>query len=62
MGWRGYNEQLALLPLLESGAWEVEFSSHYVASRMAAEFAGSAIAGLALHPGAFETSLWLRRV
>jgi hypothetical protein len=58
--WRGYNEQLGVLALL-GGGWQVEFASHYVATRMAEQLADSAVAGLALPEGAFETSLWLSK-
>ncbi|MGF1608648.1 MAG: class I SAM-dependent methyltransferase [Kiloniellales bacterium] len=59
--WRGYNEQLGVLPLLLGGAWEVLFASHYVATRMKDSLARSAVAGLPLPQGARESSLWLRR-
>ena len=59
--WRGYNEQLAVLPLLFGGGWEVLFSSHYAASRMTAAVASSAVADLPLSAGAFESGLWLRK-
>ena len=59
--WRGYNEQLAVPPLLYGGGWEAVFSSHYVATRMAGELAASAAGALQLNPGAVESSLWLRR-
>ena len=59
--WRGYNEQLGVVPLLLGGAWEVDFASHYVVTRMKETVARSAVAGLPLVPGARESSLWLRR-
>lgn len=63
--WRGYNEQLALLPLLLGGGFEVLFSSRYAVTRMAAEIEESVIARLPLGTGAaepvpYESSLWLR--
>jgi hypothetical protein len=58
--WRGYNEQLGVLPLLRDTGWEVIFASHYVATRMAEAVAGSAVAPLPLAPEAHESSLWLR--
>ena len=59
--WRGYTEQNGLAGWLLGGGCEVVFSSHYALTRMdAAKRPG--IAGLALPEGAFETSLWLRRV
>ena len=59
--WRGYNEQLGVLPLLLDDAWEVLFASHYVATRMAAALEGSVAARLPLAPGAIESSLWLKK-
>ncbi len=59
--WRGYNEQLGVLPLLLGGAWEVLFASHYVATRMTAAFEGSVAARLPLAPEAIESSLWLMK-
>ena len=59
--WRGYNEQLAVLPLILAGGWEVVFASHFVATRMAEAVAASAAGRLPLVPGARESSLWLRR-
>ncbi len=59
--WRGYNEQLGVLPLLLDGAWEVLFASHYVATRMTAAIESSVAARLPLDPGVLESSLWLRK-
>jgi len=59
--WRGYNEQLAVLPLLVGGAWRPRFASHYVATRMPAALAGSAVARLPLAEGARESALWLAK-
>jgi len=58
--WRGYNEQSAVALLLD-GRWEPLFASRYVATHMADRIEDSAVARLPLLPGAFETSLWLRR-
>ena len=59
--WRGYNEQLAVVPLLLGGGWKLLFASHYVATRMH----GRVAAGRAHLPpivaGARESSLWLER-
>lgn len=60
--WRGYNEQLAVAPLLASGAWTVEFASHYAVTRMAERVARSVAAGLPLSDGAVESGFWLRKV
>jgi hypothetical protein len=58
--WRGYNEQLAVGPLL-AGGWDVLFASHYAATRLGPRVAASIAAGLPLLPGAYESSLWLER-
>lgn len=59
-GWRGYNEQSGVAALLD-GRWEVLFASRYAVTHMADRLRESVIAQLPLLPGAFETSLWLRR-
>jgi hypothetical protein len=58
--WRGYNEQAAIAPLLHAG-WQVVFASRYAVTRLRAAVEGSVAAELPLLPGAFESSLWLRR-
>jgi len=58
--WRGYNEQSGVAALL-AVHWELLFASRYVATRMSDRIEDSIIAQLPLLPGAFETSLWLRR-
>jgi len=60
-GWRGYNEQLGLGPLLLGGGFELLFASRYVVTRLARALARSPVEGLPLLPGAFESSVWLRR-
>ncbi len=59
--WRGYNEQLAVLPLLVGGGWTVRFASRYVASRLTDDLARSVIGGLPLVEGAWESSLWISK-
>ncbi len=59
--WRGYNEQLGVLPLILGDAWEVVFASHYVTTRMAEAVEASVVARLPLPAGAAESSLWIRR-
>ncbi len=59
--WRGYNEQLAVLPLLVGGGWTVRFASRYVASRMPRDLGRSAVAELPLAEGAWESSLWISK-
>lgn len=58
--WRGYNEQLAALPLLTSGAYRALFASRYVQTRMAKELAASLVATLPCHNN-LATSLWLEK-
>lgn len=58
--WRGYNEQLLVGALL-GGGYELLFSSSYVVRHMAETFHRSRVAALPLVPGAFESSLWLRK-
>ena len=59
--WRGYTEQNGLAGWILGGAFSPVFSSHYALTRMAAA-KRPGIARLPLPEGAFETSLWLRRV
>jgi predicted O-methyltransferase YrrM len=59
--WRGYNEQLVILPLLAGGAYRPLFASRYVETRMKAETAASLIATLPSSK-APATSLWLEKV
>ena len=60
--WRGYNEQQAVAALLCGGErFEPLFASRYVTRFMAERLAQSAVSSLPLPPGAFESSLWLRR-
>ncbi len=58
--WRGYNEQLAILPLMTGGAYRPLFASRYVQTRMQEETAASLVATL---PGFnnLATSLWLEK-
>ncbi|MEM7169131.1 MAG: class I SAM-dependent methyltransferase [Pseudomonadota bacterium] len=60
-GWRAYNEQQGILPLLWSGNWEIVFASHYVATRMSKTLEGSLLAEITKPIDAVESSLWLRR-
>ena len=60
--WRGYNEQLGAAALLQGGAYEILFSSHYAVTRLQNSFEETVAAGLPLNKGALETSLWLRRL
>lgn len=60
--WRGYNEQQALAAHVLGGDYEVVFASHYVARTMIDALADTPIPGLPMVTGAFESSLWLRKV
>ena len=60
--WRAFNEQLGVLALLQGGGYAPVFSSRYAATRMADRLAKSAVARLPLMPGAWESSLWLRKL
>lgn len=57
--WRGYNEQGAMAGLIASGAYEVLWSSHYVATRMESRLERSPLRELPRNKHAIETSLWL---
>ncbi len=60
--WRGYNEQLAVAPLVTGGGYRPLFASHYAVTRMADAVANSTAGGLPLLPGAIESSLWLEKL
>ena len=55
--WRGYNEQLAIAPLLHAN--EIVFASRYIVTRMAGDYARNVVARLPAFPGALPSSLWL---
>ncbi|MDH3235828.1 MAG: class I SAM-dependent methyltransferase [Alphaproteobacteria bacterium] len=57
--WRGYNEQLALIPMLLGGGWTPLFASHYVETRMTAPLAATLVARLPNPEAAPSSSLWL---
>jgi hypothetical protein len=61
-GWRNYNEQQGVLPLLISGAWRPLFSSVWATRRMSERLAASAIARLPRPADAIATSLWMEKV
>ncbi len=60
--WRGYNEQLGVALMLLGDAFEIQWSSHYATRALADAVAGSAAGALHLGQGAFETSLWLKKL
>jgi hypothetical protein len=59
--WRGYNEQTVVAALLLGGCCEIIFASHWLATRRGAWLRAAGLDRLPLLPGAFESSLWLRR-
>lgn len=61
-GWRNYNEQQGVLPLLASGAWRPLFSSVWATRRMGERLAASVVARLPQPADAMATSLWLEKV
>lgn len=60
--WRGYNEQLAIIPMLSGGGWNPIFASHYAETRMAAALEASPVASLPNPEGAPASSLWLEKL
>jgi hypothetical protein len=60
-GWRAYNEQLGVVPLLATGAYAPIFSSVWVSQRLGARVAESVVARLPMPTGAMATSLWLEK-
>ncbi len=60
-GWRAYNEQQGVVPLLTSGAFRPLFSSVWAERRMADRLATSVIARLPRPPDAMPASLWLEK-
>ena len=59
--WRGYNEALLIGALIQGGGYDIVFASRYVATRCAGLLERSVIVRLPLKPGAYESSLWLRK-
>ncbi len=60
-GWRAYNEQQGVVPLLTSGAFKPLFSSVWAERRMADRLAASVISRLPRPPDALPASLWLEK-
>jgi hypothetical protein len=60
-GWRAYNEQQGVLPLLTTGAFVPLFSSVWATQRLGQRLARSAVASLPQPPEAIATSLWLEK-
>jgi len=59
--WRGYNEQLGVIPMLLGDGWTTLFASHYVETRMTAPLAATLIPRLPNPERAPNTSLWLQK-
>ncbi len=59
--WRGYNEQQALPLLLAGGGWQLDFASHYAATRLTAKV-DQALGALPRAKGAHPASIWLTRL
>ncbi|MBX9945320.1 MAG: class I SAM-dependent methyltransferase [Reyranella sp.] len=60
-GWRNYNEQQGVLPLLATGAYVPLFSSVWAEQRMSERLATSVVARLPRPADAMPTSLWLEK-
>ena len=60
-GWRAYNEQQGVLPLLTTGAYEPLFSSVWAHQRLADRLERSVVARLPRPSEALSTSLWLAK-
>ena len=58
-GWRAYNEQQGVLPLLTTAAYEQLFSSVWARQRLADRIGRSVVARLPRPSEAVATSLWL---
>jgi predicted O-methyltransferase YrrM len=59
--WRGYNEQVAVGALLQGGAFEIAFASHWLRTRRPRRLAAGVMARLPRSPAARDSSLWLRK-
>ncbi len=60
-GWRAYNEQQGIAPLLASGAYRPVFSSAWVERRLADRLSSSVVPRLPRLPDAIAASLWLEK-
>jgi hypothetical protein len=60
-GWRNYNEQQGVLPLLTTGAYKPLFSSVWAERRLEERLARSVVARLRRLPDALPASLWLEK-
>jgi predicted O-methyltransferase YrrM len=60
-GWRAYNEQQGVVPLLSAGAYRPLFSSVWAERRLAERLATSVVAHLPQPADAVAASLWLEK-
>jgi predicted O-methyltransferase YrrM len=60
-GWRAYNEQQGIVPLLVSGAYRPLFSSAWAERRLGGRLAASVVQRLPHPPDAIAASLWLEK-
>jgi hypothetical protein len=60
-GWRAYNEQQGVVPLLATGAYRPLFSSVWAERRMGERLAASIVARLPHPADAIAASLWLEK-
>jgi predicted O-methyltransferase YrrM len=60
-GWRNYNEQQGVIPLLATGAYTPLFSSVWAERRLSDRIASSVVSRLPHRPEAMATSLWLEK-
>ena len=60
-GWRNYNEQQGVLPLLTTGAYKPLFSSVWAERRLTERLARSVVARLPRPADALSASLWLEK-
>lgn len=60
-GWRAYNEQQGVVPLLAAGAYRPLFSSVWAERRLGGRLARSVVARLPRPPDAIAASLWLEK-
>ena len=61
-GWRRYNEQASVATLIAGGGYALEFSSAWIVAFRLERIATGVLARLPLVPGAYESSLWLRKI
>lgn len=60
-GWRAYNEQQGVVPLLTTGAYLPLFPSVWASRRLSDRLAQSVVARLPMPDDAMATSLWLEK-